>query len=134
MSVAASTHRQYTACLNRYVKWCYALNLQAFPVCQQNLILFVSELALKSSFVNIKVHMSAIKFFTLVNGYASFQNYNRLYLTMRGIKRTQRNKFYKPKCTPIMPNILKEIKLNLFNSSYLFEDRLMIWAVYDVIL
>ena len=96
-------------------------------MCQQNLILFVSELALKSSFVNIKV-LSAIKFFTLVNGYASFQSYSRLYFTIRGIKQTQRNKFRKPKRMPITPNILKEIKLNLFNSSYLFEDKLMIWA------
>ena len=127
-SIAASTHRQYSACLTRYVKWCFSLNLQAFPVCLHNLILFVSDLATKSFFANIKVHVSAIKFFSLINGYMSFQNYNRLYLTMRGIKGARKNKFKKPKRTPITLNILKEIKLNLFNSSYVFEDKLMIWG------
>ena len=51
---------------------------------------------------------------------------------MRGIKRSQNNKFKKPKRLPITPNILKEIKLNLFNSSYVFQDKVMIWAAMMV--
>ena len=72
--------------------------------------------------------MSAIKMFALGNGYESFQHYHRLFLTMRGIKRAQKSKFKKPKRTPINPNILQEIKMNLFNSLYLFEDKLMTWG------
>ena len=90
-----------------------SLNLQALPWGQQNLILFVSDLALTSSFNNVKVHLSAVKFFSLANN-ASFQKYNRHYLTMCRIKQAHWNKFKKPKLTQITPNILKEIQIEIY--------------------
>ena len=105
------------------------MDLVAFPLYQQNIILFSSELALNTSYSNIKVHLAAIKFFSQMHSYnSSFPLFSRLYLLLRGIRRTQGNKFKKPKRTPITPQLLTIIKFNLFNSSTIYEDKLMVWA------
>ena len=73
--------------------------------------------------------MAAIKHSITIQGYPSdFKSYNRLYLLIRGIKRSEGKKFSLPKRRPITPNILQIIQENLFNSSRIYEDKLMIWA------
>ena len=126
MSVVASTHQQYTACHNRYIQWCHALNLQAFPGYQQNLILFVSDLALKSSFNNVKVYLPAVKLPTGMHHFRiTISFFSQWVESSQHMGINSRNPNIHP---PITANILKEIKLNLFNSLYLFEDQLMIWG------
>ena len=81
-------NRQYHLCLKKYVGWCKTLDLVAFPLQQQNIILFASELAARSSYKNIKVHLASVKFYSRLHGYSrSFASFDRLYLLMRGIKR-----------------------------------------------
>ena len=60
--------------------------------------------------------------------FSEFVSFNRLYLVIRGIKKSQGNRFHKVKRTPITPSILQVIRYHLFNSSRLFEDKLMLWA------
>ena len=128
-SVATSTKRQYHSCLKKYVSWCRNLDLLPFPLQQPNMILFASELASSTSYKNIKVHLAAIKFYAQVHGYcASFLSFNRLYLLLRGIKRMQGDKYNIKKRSPITPHMLEEIKFNLFNSSKIYEDKLMLWS------
>ena len=130
-SVAPSTSRKYSSHLQRYVEFCQKRNLAAFPLHQQNLVLFASNLAKTSSYSNIKGHLAAIKFMAEVHGFSStktFTYFHRLYLTLRGIKRTHGNKHKKPKRNPITPNLLRTIHFNLHNSSMLYEDKLMMWA------
>ena len=128
-SVASSTKRQYHSCLKRYVGLCKTLDLVVFPLQQQNVILFASELSSGSSCKNIKVHLAAIKFFSQIHGYTSlFTSFNRLYLLLRGIKRRQGNKHRKPKRIPITTRMLEEIRFELFNSSKRYEDKLMLWV------
>ena len=47
---------------------------------------------------------------------------------MRGIKRTQGNKFKKPPRAPITPPILTTLGTNLWNSSRDHQDKVMLWA------
>ena len=47
---------------------------------------------------------------------------------MRGIKRVQGGKKKKRKGAPITPTMLKTININLFNSSHVYEDKVMLWA------
>ena len=64
-----------------------------------------------------------------MHGYKSnFNTFDRLYLVLRGIRKTQGNSFKKKKRTPVTPNMLNMIRFNLFNSSIRYEDKLMIWA------
>jgi hypothetical protein len=127
--VATSTNQQYASCIKKYIRFCIRLDLAAFPVHQTNLVLFASELAITTSHTNIKVHLSAIKFYSQVYGYGhSFTSFNQLFLALRGIKRTQGSKFKKPQRAPITPEMLRNMHYKLFNSSRVFEDKIMIWA------
>ena len=96
------------------------------------MILFASQLAVSSSYSNVKVHLAAINFFADIHGYNpnnnSVNRLHRLYLVLRGIKRAQGNKYRRPKCAPITPLLLRAIRTNLFNSSTLYEDKIMLWA------
>ena len=130
-SIAPSTSRQYTAHLQRYIQFCHSRNLSAFPLHQQNLVLFTTNLARSISYSSIKGQLAAKNFFSEVHGFnttTTFTSFHRLYLTLRGIRRTQGNKHKKQKRLPITPDLLKIIQYNLHNSSLVYEDKLMLWA------
>ena len=79
------------------------------------------------SYSSIKIHLAALKFYSLAHGYI-LGSLSRLYLVVRGIRKSQGARFKKPRRLPVTPDMLKLIKLNLFNSSVVFEDKVMIWA------
>ena len=109
-SVAPSTSRQYSSYIRQYVAFCQLRNLTAFPLDQQNLVLFVSYLAKSVSHGAIQGHLAAIKFQSAVHGFSSLQefpSFHRLYLTLHGIKRMQGGTYRKKKRLPITPNLLK---------------------------
>ncbi len=126
-SIAPSTTAHYSSCFQRYINWCASLQLLALPLHEQNLILFSSHLALTSSYNNVKLHLAAIKFVATANGYR-VEQFRRLYLTVRGIKKAQGSRFRKPKRLPVTPDMLRRIKVNLFGSSLRFHDKCMLWA------
>ena len=73
--------------------------------------------------------MSAIKFQAELLGYdPNISPFNRLYRVIRGIKRAQGSHFKKPPRIPITPPLLNLIGCKLWNSSYHFMDKIMIWA------
>ena len=57
-----------------------------------------------------------------------FTPYNRLYRVIRGIKRTQGARFKKPPRIPITPNLLLQLGYTLWNSSFIFQNKIMLWA------
>ena len=95
-SIAPSTRRQYQSAVNKYEIFCYQNNLKAFPLCQQNVILFVTNLASKVSYKYIKTHMAAIHHYSYIKKFKPiFTKFHHLYLVLRGIKRVQQNKYNK---------------------------------------
>ena len=129
MSIADTTRRNYSSAINAYHSFCIQHHLIAFPPCQQTLILFATNIASYSSHSNVKVHLSAIKHQSTVHGHnVPFKDFDRLYLLLRGIKRAQGRTHSLPKRLPITPALLRIINKNLFNSSRLFEDKIMLWA------
>ena len=120
LSIGESTRKRYEVCLQRYIQFCGYYDLKAFPLQESNLILFASQLGSKSSHSNLKVHLSAIKYFAEIHGYAEgevyIHSFRRLWLVVRGIKRCQGLKFSKPKRSPVTPDILRLIHFKLFNS------------------
>ena len=129
MSIAPNTRRNYSASVEAYKAFCLSHTLVPFPPTEQILILFSTHLATFSSHSNVKLHMAAIKHHSIVLGQnVLFRDFDRLYLVIRGIKRTQGRSHSLPKRLPITPSLLRIINQNLFNSSRLFEDKIMLWA------
>ena len=128
-SLAPSTVRGYTAALRTYRYFCCGHNLSAFPVSERTLLLFATHISSYSSYTNIKKHMAAIKHFSVVSGLTTrFQDFERLYLLIRGIRRAQGTAHSVPQRRPITPAMLRVIRRNLFNSTRFHEDKIMIWA------
>jgi hypothetical protein len=73
--------------------------------------------------------MAAVKHFSVISGHVTqFKDFNRLYLLTKGIRRAQGSSRSVAKRLPITPSLLKRISQNLFNSSRLYEDKVMLWA------
>ena len=129
MAIAPSTHRNYSSAWQAYKTFCRHINRTTLPPAQSILILFATHLASFSSYSNIKRHISAITHFSTLHGHdAQIHTFHRLYLLIRGIKRSQGSSRSLPKRLPITPNILHTIRLNLFRSQRLYEDKTLLWA------
>ena len=129
LSIAPSTSRNYTSAVSTYERFCSHLHLMPFPPTENVLIWYVTHTASYSSYANIKVHMAAIKHFSIARGDSvQFRDFNRLYLVIRGIKRSQGTSRSLPKRLPITPSLLRIINRNLFNSLRLYEDKVMLWT------
>ena len=103
-SIAPSTRNQYSAAFKRYNKFCSEHNLSTqLASYENNLMLYVTHLSQTTSYSYIKINLAAIKHFMMITGefQESVPSLPRLYLLIRGIKRTHRNKHKKPKRLPI---------------------------------
>ena len=128
-SVAPNTRNKYVAQVHVFVHFCSSFNLQSFPVLESSLIPFATHLSASMSQKAVISYLSAIKYMADIRGMGfSFSPFCQLYRLMRGIKRAQGRKFKKPLRQPITPPILQVIGTNLWNSSHLYEDKLMLWA------
>ena len=129
MSIAPSTRRNCTSATDAYTTFCYEHLLIPFPPKEITLILYATHLASHSSHSNLKLHLSAIKHRSILQGHhIPFSDYQQLYLLLRGIKRSQGPSRSLPQRLPITPPLLMIIKQNLFNSSKLYQDKIMLWA------
>ena len=128
-SVAPSTEKKYSGCTKKFERFCCQLHLNPFPPSEQSLILFATSLSAEISHKNISCHIAAIKYQSQVLGHTlDMTSFCRLYRLLRGIKRTQGKKFKKPPRIPITPTLLLLLGQNLWNSSFHFEDKAMLWA------
>ena len=129
MSIADSTRRNYRSATQYYYNFCNQHKLVTFPPTEHTLILFATHIASFSSHSNVKLHLAAIKHTSIIDGQnVPFRDYERLYLLLRGIKRAQGRIHSVPKRLPITPILLRTIHHALFNSSRLYEDKVMLWA------
>lgn len=128
-ALAPSTHENYSTAYSRYETFCKNHHLPSIPPDEHTLILFATDISHSHSHSSIKVHMSAIAFYSAIKGSAvDFTKYRKLYYLLRGIKRTQGRSRRRKKRAPITPAILKLINLKLFNSGRCYEDKIMLWA------
>ena len=128
-AVAPSTYDSYHAAYDRYNAFCRRHNLPPSPATENTLIPFATQLSRSHAHSSIKVHLSAISYYSVIRGdKVDFSRFRRLYYLMKGIKRTQGASRRRRKRAPITPAILKEININLFNSSRPYEDKVMLWA------
>ena len=128
-TLATSTNRNYHSVFNAYISFCRSQNLLALPLQEFNLMLFVTNLSLHTSYSNIKLHISAVKHFDIYYGYHHIiPPLPRLYMLTRAIKRQHGKKFLRPQRIPVTPQLLLKIKHFIFSTSLNYNDRLMLWA------
>ena len=128
-SVATSTMKKYVSHVDSYEVFCKSANIVPLPISEHNLILFATHLSNHHSHANIASHIAAVKYISHVRGFdIDLPQFSRLYRLLRGIKRTQGSQFKKPPRIPITPPLLMTLGRNLWNSSYVFSDKIMLWA------
>ena len=128
-SLAPSTKRNYEGAFNRYEMFCQCHSLSPIPLEQENLILFVTFLSTYSSYSNIKMHLAALRYKSIMRISSSpIPDFQRLYYVVRGVKRSQGKSCKKPLRAPVTPSMLIMIRSSLFRSTRLYEDKAMLWA------
>ncbi|XP_066933300.1 uncharacterized protein [Clytia hemisphaerica] len=128
-TLAPSTNEQYKRCTTNYSNFCQHFHLQTFPLTEEVLMLYTTFLSEYSSYNNIKMHLSALKFHDIRYCYhTQLPPLPRLYLLIRSIKRTQGPQYKKPKRQPITVELLTQIYKYLLNSEYCTFDRQMLWT------
>lgn len=129
LALAPATKVNYTAAFNKYEEFCKFHHIPTIPTSQDTLIAFSTDLSYTLAHASIKVHLAAIAFNSAMKGHPiHFRDFKRLYYLLRGIKRAQGSKKRKKKRAPITPCMLRAINENLFNSSRMYEDKVMLWA------
>ena len=99
------------------------------PPLEEMLILYVTELATHSSHGNIKMHLAAIRYFSIqYTSQSPIHLFQRLYYLLKGIKRTQGRSRKKPPRAPVTPSLLVRIRTSLFASFRPYEDKVMLWS------
>ena len=128
--LATSTNHNYHSAFNAYISFCHSQNLLALPLQEFNLVLFVTNLSLHTSYSNIKLHISAVKHFNIYYGYHHIiPPLPRLYMLTRAIKRQHGKNFFRPQCIPVTPQLLLKIKHCLFSTTFsTLQWPLMLWA------
>ena len=128
-ALAPTTKRNYRSAKKNYDKFCNLTQVPPFPPTEDNLILYVTELATHSSHSNIKMHLAAIRYYSIhYTSNSPIQSFQRLYYLLKGIKRSQGNSRKKLPRAPVTPSILVRIHASLFSSMRLYEDKVMIWS------
>ncbi len=128
-ALAPSTKRNYRSAGLRYKEFCSQFGDVPFPPVEDVLILYVTRLALHSSHSNIKVHLAAIRYFSIFyTSDSPIHTFQRLYYLIKGVKRSQGRSRKKPLRAPITPSVLIRIHTWLMASSKPLGERLMLWA------
>ena len=127
--LAPSTMHSYNAGKVAYHKFCTRFYMQPLPATEDQLILFVADLAQTRAYGTIKVYLSGVRHLHIVNNYGNpLDNKLKLDLTLRGIRR-DKPRPPNPRL-PITPWILKKAHAVLANeNSY---ANTMTWAAMCV--
>ena len=81
-------------------------------------------------YASIRTYLAAIRFHNIELGFSTnFDHMQQLKMLMRGIKRVK-GKSYRPKRNPITPDVMKVLKSQLRQASFVEQDELMMWAAF----
>ena len=128
-ALAPSTRRTYHSAGSQYKKFCDDHGVLPFPISEDVLTLYVTRLATFSSHSNIKVHLAAIRYYSIYyTGDSPIRNFQRLYYLIKGIKRMQGRSRKKPLRAPVTPAVLRQIQISLFSSTRTLSEKWMLWT------
>ena len=109
--------------------FCKNFNCMPFPLNEEVLCLFVTNLAESVSFKTLKLYLSAVKFQNMELGFRdSMSKMTQLQLTLCGIKRTLGAHGSRKPCLPISIVTMRLLKRYIFMSKLTNHNKLMFWS------
>ena len=128
-ALAPSTRRTYNIGINKFYMFCKNFNCMPFPLNEEVLCLFVTNLAESVSFKTLKLYLSAVKFQNMELGFRdSMSKMTQLQLTLRGIKRTLGAHGSRKPRLPISIVTMRLLKRYIFMSKLTNHNKLMFWS------
>ena len=128
-AVARSSRRTYRHGQESYLSFCTSFNLIPYPLCEPTLRLFATFLARNLSYASICTYISALRLQNIELGYRPPADMPLLHLLLKGIKRMKGSRA-KPKRKPITLVLLSSLQHELQLSSFVTNDKLMLWASF----
>ena len=99
------------------------------PVTEVSLLRFCAAQACRLSYKTIKVYLSAVQFWSSIAGHTiAFNQLPLLYYVLRGIRRTQGNRFTRPRRLPITIFLLRTLHRRVQLQTYTHLQQLMFRA------
>ena len=99
-------------------------------VTERALCLFATSLARFLGSASIRTYLAAVRFHNIELGFSTnFDHMRPLKMLMRGIKRVK-GMSCRPKRHPISPEVMKVLKSQLRQASFVEQDKLTIWAAF----
>ena len=130
MSIATGSRKTYQQGWNCYRSFCTQMGHPAFPVTERTLCLFVTSLARFLGYASIRTYLAAVRFHNIELGFSTnFDHMQQLNMLMRGIRRVK-GKSCRPKRNPITPEVMKVLKSQLRQASFVEQDKLMLLAAF----
>ena len=128
-SLAPRTTKTYASAWKSYTTFCITNDLLILPVSEQNLLYYFTHAAIrKISHRSLSVYLSALLHHARLNSAPFYvSEMDRLYMLLRGIRRTQGNSLVRIKRPPITFQHLSTLQF-FFKICYPNRDGLMLWC------
>lgn len=128
-ALAPATRSSYGVGLRSYERFCYRWSHALWPLSEDVLIRYVSELAQTVSHTTIRAYLAGLQFHSLMHGFSEhIRVMSRLFYTLRGIKRVQGASFSRPRRLPLNYNHLCLIHFRIEFLQFSPNDRLLLRA------
>ena len=129
-ALAPNTVSTYRTGINHYRRFCAMYDLQALPLREQYLELFVTHLHTTVGHDSIGVYLCGVQFWAKMHGdYTIIAEMPRLEYVMMAIRRVQGNSFRRPPRTPITWDMLNRICDHIDNTESAFDAAMLKAAV-----
>ena len=93
-AIAPSILRAYTSAFSNYRVFCFHTSLPVVAVTESTLILYCTYLSSRIAAKTVKHYLCGIRYHVIMSGHHwDTSGMSRLYYLLRGIKRTQGNKY-----------------------------------------
>ena len=128
--LAPSTCRIYNIGIKKFYMFCENFNFMTFPLNEEVLCLFATNLAESVSFKIFKLYLSAVKFQNIELGFIdSMSKMTQLQLALHGIKQTLGVQWAcKAPCLPVSIVTMMLLKWYICRSNLTNHNKLMFWS------
>jgi hypothetical protein len=127
-SIATSTRNTYNVGVRSFELFCKQMGFTPFPPVEDVLMLFVTSAYKRIGFKTMKVYLAGIQYTSSIQGWTTrLSRMQRLYYTLRGIRRLQGNTFSRPPRAPFTLKLLEQLHTFL-RHSFSYPDFVMLKA------
>ena len=127
-SLAPDTFTAYRTGINHYLRFCHQFAITPLPLSENIMEPFVVSLQ-HLAYKSIKVYLCGVQFWSTISGFTNqISDMDRLEYVLRGIRRTQGNRFTRPMRAPITWELLQVICRHIISSETPFDRDMLLSA------